>query len=609
MPPTIPPLTFATVAAYARRQLRTVGDLALFTTVCALLGASSYLSATTSAMTGEVMEQLGDTLATTAEDADALATLHRYVGLVALQAVLYVANVYLHQTACDKRTADEHVVSYQHFLSLNQGYRDAHTQADVENTMRVASVHRFFCWNLPYLLCLTFEAVLLFVYMAQLHLPFTLGVYATFGVVQRCVLQPFFRTQQRVQAEQRARQVEADAMAKEAYTMFATIKLFGTEAQHVREYARTQAAIRALVEPIVRLRCVRELVEQGVSAALLYVLVAGGVHRHLYSHLSVREWTSFFVLLQRHQTVFTAFQWHWGVLVDEYPNIYWYRQRLATRGQSVDSAATCVSFATVSPPAGAGELLLDDVRFAYPTAPDTAVLHGVSCACRPGTLTAFVGPSGAGKSTLLKLMVGMYTPTGGVVTVDGVPVTAMSPAERARTLAVVPQQPLLFRRSLRANLLYGQCEQCEQADTATLIATDNTATPFSLETVLARVHCADLVPKLDDIVSSESLSAGQSQRLAMARAILRDARIVVLDEVTSALDTNSERHVQAAIHALVHTDERTVVVVAHRLATIRNAARIVWIADGTIVETGTHAELVSAGGAYARGLGQVSSRE
>lgn len=601
MPPTLPPLTLATVAAYARRQLRTVGDLALFTTVCALLGASSYLRATTSAMTGEVMDRLGDTLATTEANAGALATLHRYVGLVALQAVLYVANVYLHQTACDKRTADEHVVSYRHFLSLDQGYRDAHTQADVENTMRVASVHRFFCWNLPYLLCLTFEAVLLFVYMAQLHLPFTLGVYATFAVVQRCVLQPFFRTQQRVQAEQRARQVEADAMAKEAYTMFATIKLFGTEAQHVREYARAQAAIRALVEPIVRLRCVRELVEQGVSAALLYVLVAGGVHRHLYAQLSVREWTSFFVLLQQHQTVFAAFQWHWGVLVDEYPNIYWYRQRLATQGRSADSAATCVSLAAVAAPtAGAGELLLDDVRFAYPTAPDTPVLHGVSCACLPGTLTAFVGPSGAGKSTLLKLVAGMYTPTGGVVTVDGVPVAAMSPAERARALAVVPQQPLLFRRSLRANLLYGQ------RDTPTPAATAN-ASPCPLEAVLARVHCADLVPKLDDVVSSESLSAGQSQRLAMARAILRDARIVVLDEVTSALDAVSERRVQATIQGLVRTDGRTVVVVAHRLATVRDAARIVWIADGAVVEAGTHAALVAAGGAYARGVAGVSS--
>ena len=596
MSPT-PPLTLATVVDYTRRQLRTVGDLALFTTVCSLLGASSYLSATTSAMTGEVMDRLGDTLTTKAGDVDALATLNRYVGLVALQAVLYVANVYLHQTACDKRTTDEHVVSYRHFLSLDQGYRDAHTQAEVENTMRVASVHRFFCWNLPYLLCLTFEAVLLFVYMAQLHLPFTLGLYATFAVVQRCVLQPFFRAQQRVQAEQRALQVEADAMAKEAYTMFATIKLFGTESQHVREYARAQAAIRALVEPIVRLRCVRELVEQGVSAALLYVLVASGVHRHLYAQLSVREWTSFFVLLQRHQTVFTAFQWHWGVLVDEYPNIYWYRQRLATRGRSEDGAATRVPFAAVP----SGELLLDDVRFAYPTAPDTPVLHGVSCACLPGTLTAFVGPSGAGKSTLLKLVAGMYTPTGGVVTVDGVPVAAMSPAERARALAVVPQQPLLFRRSLRENLLYGQ------RDTPTPATAD--AIPCPLKAVLARVHCADLVPKLDEVVSSESLSAGQSQRLAMARAILRDARIVVLDEVTSALDAVSERRVQATIQGLVRTDGRTVVVVAHRLATVRDAACIVWIADGVVVEAGTHATLVAAGGAYARGVAGVSSRE
>ena len=584
----LPPLTFSTVISYARQQLNTLQDFALFTSVCSLLGASSYLSAKTSVMMGEVVEYLGNTLVETStndKDDESFHLVHYYVGLVGLQALLYVANVYLHQIACDTRTSKEHVTSLQHLLSLDQSYRDAHTLADVENTMQVSSIHRFFCWNIPYLLCLTFEAILIFVYMAQLHLPITLGLYITFGIVQRCVLQPFFHLQQTMQEKRRNHQIEADRMTKEAYMMFSTIKLFGTEKQHVDEYQRVQASIQIHIEPIVRLRCIREFIEKGISAGLLYMIVTSGVHKHVFCQLTSREWTSFFVLLQQHQRVFAAFQWHWGVLVNEYPNMYWYLERRKLHTQNDRLPKTHIRRTTDGP----NELLIENVYFSYPRVPKTPILHGISCHCLPGTMTAFVGPSGAGKSTLLKLMSGLYTPTDGMVTIDGVPVASMMPSERSKVLAIVPQQPLLFRRSLRENLLYGH-------------SNSTTSTNQSLEAILAKVNCTHLVSKLDEVVSSESLSAGQSQRVAIARAILRDARIFILDEVTSALDTENQHHMQSLIESFVSQEGKTVIVVTHHLETVHRATNIVWVEKGTVLEQGTHDELLQLKGMYASAL-------
>lgn len=582
----LPPLTFSTVISYARQQLNTIQDFALFTSVCSLLGVSSYLSAKTSVMMGEVVEYLGNTLVETStndKDDESFHLVHYYVGLVGLQALLYVANVYLHQIACDTRTSNEQVTSLQHLLSLDQSYRDAHTLADVENTMQVSSIHRFFCWNIPYLLCLTFEAILIFVYMAQLHLPITLGLYITFGIVQRYILQPFFHLQQTIQEKRRINQIEADRMTKEAYMMFSTIKLFGTEEQHIDEYRRVQASIQTHIEPIVRLRCIREFIEKGISAGLLYMIVTSGVHKHVFCQLTSREWTSFFVLLQQHQSVFAAFQWHWGVLINEYPNMYWYLERRKLHTQNDHLFKTQIRRTTDGP----NELLIENVYFSYPRAPKTTILHGISCHCLPGTMTAFIGPSGAGKSTLLKLMSGLYTPTDGMVTIDGVPVASMTPMERSKVLAIVPQQPLLFRRSLRDNLLYGHSEAA------------TTATNQFLEAILAKVHCTHLVSKLDEVVSSESLSAGQSQRVAIARAILRDARIFILDEVTSALDTENQHHMQSLIESFVSQEGKTVIVVTHHLDTVHHATNIVWVENGTVLEQGTHDELLQLKGMYA----------
>ncbi len=235
-----------------------------------------------------------------------------------------------------------------------------------------------------------------------------------------------------------------------------------------------------------------------------------------------------------------------------------------------------------------GALAFQGVTFRYPTRPDAPTLHGFSLAVEPGETVALVGPSGAGKSTVFQLAMRFYDPQAGTIRLDGVPLVQADPAEVRRRMALVPQEPTLFAASARDNLRYGNPDASEEAiwDAARAANAEDFlhALPEGLDTFLGE--------------SGARLSGGQRQRLAIARAVLRDAPILLLDEATSALDAESERAVQQALERLMQG--RTTLVIAHRLATVRAADRIVVLDQGRIVEEGDHARLAASGGLYAR---------
>ena len=235
-----------------------------------------------------------------------------------------------------------------------------------------------------------------------------------------------------------------------------------------------------------------------------------------------------------------------------------------------------------------GEVVFDDVTFRYPARPEVSALNGVSLHVSPGETVALVGPSGAGKTTILQLLMRFYDPQSGVVRLDGVDLRDMARAEFRRTIALVPQDPAIFATSARENIRFGRPDatDAEVEDAARAAAAHDflTALPQGYDTWLGE--------------RGVMLSGGQKQRVAIARAILRDARVLLLDEATSALDAESERAVQAAVESL--SEGRSVLVVAHRLATVKRADRIVVFDQGRIVAEGTHEALVAEGGLYAR---------
>jgi ATP-binding cassette subfamily B protein len=235
-----------------------------------------------------------------------------------------------------------------------------------------------------------------------------------------------------------------------------------------------------------------------------------------------------------------------------------------------------------------GEVSFNDVRFAYPMRPAILVLNGVSFSVRRGEKVAIVGPSGAGKSTIFHLILRFYDPVSGAISVDGVPLTELDPSVLRRRIAVVPQDPVVFSASVGDNIRFGRPDA------------SGAQVAQAAELALASEFVARLPQQYDTPVGERgvTLSGGQRQRIAIARAILRDAPLLLLDEATSSLDAESERLVKAALETLMA--DRTTLVIAHRLATVLSCDRILVLDAGRIVEEGTHAALVAAGGLYAR---------
>jgi len=235
-----------------------------------------------------------------------------------------------------------------------------------------------------------------------------------------------------------------------------------------------------------------------------------------------------------------------------------------------------------------GEIRFENISFAYPTRPETRVLDGISFSVSPGERVAVVGPSGAGKSTLFHLLLRFYDPIAGRILFDGVDLCKADPREVRRRLALVPQDVALFAMSIRDNIRLGRLE----ASDAEIEAAARLALVDEFVATMPQKYATEIGER------GVTLSGGQRQRIAIARAILRNAPALLLDEATSALDAESETLVQEALRRSM--ERRTSLVIAHRLATVLGADRILVLDHGKLVEEGTHARLVAKGGLYAR---------
>jgi ATP-binding cassette subfamily B protein len=424
-----------------------------------------------------------------------------------------------------------------------------------------------------------------FTWLALLSPGYT-GLVVLVGVV---VIVPLFavgRVVRRLSASAQERFAEAVGYAGETLDGLDTVQAFGREASAAARFgAAVEAAFRASVARITA---------RAVMTALVMVLLFGGIGFVLW-----RAALDSFVTHDPNMTTGILAQFvllaifaggSVGALGETWGDVQKASGAMERISEILDArpAIAAPAAPTPLPTPGRGEVAFENVGFAYPGRPDLPALSNFNLAVRPGERVALVGPSGAGKSTVFRLLLRFYDPQSGAVRIDGVNLKDADPAEARSRIALVAQDASLFSGSALDNLRFGReaasVDELRAAARAAEAETFLEALPSGFETPLGE--------------RAKTLSGGQRQRLAIARALVRGAPILLLDEATSALDAENERLVQRALADAMHG--RTTLVIAHRLATVLAADRIVVMDAGRVVEEGTHTELIARGGLYAR---------
>jgi ATP-binding cassette subfamily B protein len=506
--------------------------------------------------------------------------------MIALAAVLAAATwcrFYLMMTTGERVVTDLRRAVFDHILGLEPAFFERTRTGEVisrltnDSTLLQQVIGFGLSMFVRNALMMAGAAVMLFVTSWKLALFVLLGVPAT--------LIPILLLGRRVRRLSRANQdrvADVSAYIDEAVHEIRTVQAYAHEDADRVAFARhVEAAYDAGVARIAQKALLISSVMLIAFCAVGIILWIGG-HDVLAGRLSAGELAAFVfyatVVASGAGTVSEV----WGELQRAAGAAERLAELLGTPAQIVAPVDA------VEPPQRSPRAIeFDQVGFAYPARPGTRALEGFTLRVAPGERVALVGPSGAGKSTVFALLLRFYDPQQGALRIDGVDVRDMDPGALRRLVAVVPQDPVIFAASVLDNVRYGRPD----AGRAEVLAACERA--FAMEFI-------ERLPQGLDTALGErgvTLSGGQRQRLSIARALLADRPILLLDEATSALDAAAERLVQQALEAL--EQGRTTLVIAHRLATVQHADRIVVMERGVPVAQGTHAELMRQGGLYA----------
>jgi ATP-binding cassette, subfamily B, bacterial len=506
--------------------------------------------------------------------------------MIAVAATLSVATwfrFYLMMSTGERVVTDLRRAVFDHVLGLEPAFFEATRTGEImsrltnDATLLQQVVGYGLSMFVRNLLMMAGAAVMLFVTSWKLAVLVLLGVPAT--------LFPILFLGRRVRRLSRASQdrvADVSSYIDEAVHEIRTVQAYAHEDRDRAGFARhAEAAYRAGVERISQKAFLIASVMLIAFCAVGVILWIGG-HDVLRGRLSAGELAAFVFYASVVASGAGTVSEVWGELQRAAGATERLVELLDTRARIVAPPSP-----VAAPAQGPLDIRFSEVDFAYPARPQTLALKGFSLNVLQGEKLALVGPSGAGKSTLFALLLRFYDPQRGSVRIGGIEVSSMDPRGLRGLMAVVPQEPVIFAASVLENVRYARPEASREA---ALLACERA---FALEFI-------ERLPQgLDTLLGERgaTLSGGQRQRLSIARALLADRPILLLDEATSALDAAAERLVQQALQALAAG--RTTLAIAHRLATVQHADRIVVLDRGAIVAQGTHAELLRQGGLYA----------
>jgi len=508
-----------------------------------------------------------------------------WLGLNALGLAAVTAARYFYVTKTGERmVADLRQAVFGHVLSLDQGFLAGIRTGEVLSrlTTDIQIVDTLLTTSISYALRNVLMLIGAIIMLATVSLKLT----GLVGLIVPVLIVPLFFYGRRVRTltvQSQDRFAEAVGFAGESIEALETVQAFGRE---TTASTRFDAAVDGAFAASLKRMGARAI----MTAAVVLVMFGGvtlvlwlGARDVIDGRMSEGALIQFVLLAVFAAGAVAALGESWGDVQKASGAMARIGDLLNARPEVAAPSAPVV---LPVPPCGEAELA--EVSFAYPGRPDLPALRNFSLAVRPGETVALVGPSGAGKSTVFRLLLRFYDPDEGRVLIDGVDVRQADPSEVRSRLAWVSQEAPLFSGSGADNVRFGRADASD------------TAVREALEEAQALKFLEALPRGLDEPLGERgrSLSGGQRQRLAIARALVRQAPILLLDEATSALDAENERLVQTALDKAM--DGRTTLVIAHRLATVKRANRIVVMDEGRVVEEGTHATLVKKGGLYAR---------
>ena len=507
-----------------------------------------------------------------------------FVLLVILALALATAARYFFVTLLGERVvADLRTRLYAHLLGLDAGFFDRTRSGELISRLTAdAELLRSVVGSSMSVALRSVVTVIGALAMLFVTSP-KLAAWALIGIPLAVL--PIVVGSRRIQKVSRASQdrvADANAVASEALGAVRTVQAHAREAYERQRYAAAIATAVATARKRIGAQSIVTAVAMSLIFGAIILVLWSGAHDVIAGRMSAGSLGQFVLYALIGGGSVGALAEVWNELQRAAGGMGRINELLQEDPQVTAPAAP----AKLSEPVR-GEIVFDAVTFHYPQRPDSAALHDFSLHVRPGETVALVGPSGAGKSTLLSLLLRFHDPQAGTIRLDGIDLRTLDLDALREAIALVPQSPTLFAASAADNIRYGRLD----------------ATDDEVRQAAAAAEADTFLDALPDGFASElgergaRLSGGQQQRVAIARALLKDAPVLLLDEATSALDAQSERAVQTALEHLM--EGRTTLVVAHRLATVLRADRIVVIDAGRIVAEGTHAQLLAQGGLYA----------